>query len=50
MFDLKKNYVRRGCLLKRGKKGKIEGTERRGIRGKQLVGDVKENRNVGNLK
>jgi len=47
---LEKNNLRRECLLKRVNKGKIEGTERRGIRDTQLVGDVKENRCVRNLK
>jgi hypothetical protein len=39
---LKKINVRRDCFLKQCKKGKIEGTEIRGIRGTQLVDDVKK--------
>jgi len=48
------NILRRNCLLKHAMDGKIEGrievTERRGRRGKQLLDDLREREDTRNLK
>jgi hypothetical protein len=42
--------LRRNCLLKHVPEGKIEGTERRGRRRRQLMGDLTETRGYWKLK
>jgi hypothetical protein len=44
------HILRRNCLLKHVIEGKLEGTERRGIRRKQLLDDLKETRGYWKLK
>jgi hypothetical protein len=44
------HILHRNCLLKHVIEGKVEGMERRRIRRKQLLGDLKEGRGYWNLK